>query len=165
MVELLLASTILGICSLFLMALIGTSVASNTRNKFDSTTAMILQSIVEQISATVVGSGTSTLHDCDGTAWVIDTQPGGAALSGSAINFAETSPPANYRMLYVVKSPCTPTGVEQAVYDVRWNIQLVSSGAVSTNSFIVTVTGQMLDRGQGDKYFASPATLRVLLGN
>src|SRR5262244_2299468 len=85
-VELLIASTILGICSLFLMALIGSAVASNTRNKFDSTTAVILQSIVEQISATVVGSGSSTLKDCAGTSWVIDTQPGGAALSGEQIS-------------------------------------------------------------------------------
>src|SRR5689334_19142754 len=97
-VELLISSTILGICSLFLMALIGTSIASNTRNKFDSTTAMILQSIVEQISATVVGSGSSTLRDCNGTSWVIDTQPGGAALSGEGISFSEASPPTNYRM-------------------------------------------------------------------
>lgn len=167
MIEVLLASSIMAICSLSLMALIGNSIASNTRNKFDSTTTMLAQSIVEQIAATVVGSGTATLTDCAGTAWTIDTTPGGATLNaaGSAIAFTQSSPPANYRMQYVVKSPCTASGIEQAVYDVRWNVQLIGSGSTPTNTFLVTVGAQMLDRGQGNKYFAAPVTLRIMLGN
>jgi hypothetical protein len=166
MIEVLIASTLMMICSLSLMALIGSSIASNTRNKFDSTTTMLVQSVVEQIAATVVGSGTSTLTDCNGTAWAINTAPGGATVTSSdKIDFTQSSPPTNYRMLYVVKSPCTSAGIEQAVYDVRWNVQLVGSGVTATNTFLLTVSGQMQDRGQGNKYFAAPVTIRALLGN
>ena len=166
MLEVLIASALMAICSLSLMALIGSSIASNTRNKFDSTTTMLVQSVVEQIAATVVGSGTSTLTDCNGTAWTINTAPGGATVtSADKIDFTQTTPPTNYRMLYVVKSPCTTSGIEQAVYDVRWNVQLVGSGVTATNTFLLTVGGQMQDRGQGNKYFAAPVTVRVMLGN
>jgi hypothetical protein len=155
------------ICSLSLVGLIASSIASNTRNKFDSTTTMLAQSIVEQISATVVGSGVATLNDCAGTAWTIETQPGGAALNalGTGIDFAQASPPAGYRMQYVVKSPCAVSGIEQAIYDVRWNVELVGSGVAPTNTFLLTVSAQMLNRGQGNKYFAAPVNLRILLGN
>src|ERR1041385_4103973 len=107
MIEVMLAASMMAVCSLSLMALIGSSIASNTRNKFDSTTTMLVQSVVEQISATVIGSGTSTLTDCNGTSWTIDSEPGGATLTSSdKIDFTQTSPPTNYRMLYVVRSPC-----------------------------------------------------------
>ena len=166
MIEVMLAASMMAVCSLSLMALIGSSIASNTRNKFDSTTTMLVQSVVEQISATVIGSGTSTLTDCNGTSWTIDSEPGGATLTSSdKIDFTQTSPPTNYRMLYVVRSPCTSTGIEQAVYDVRWNVQLIGSGVTATNTFLLSVGGQMQDRGQGNKYFASPVNVRVLLGN
>jgi hypothetical protein len=165
LIELMLASSVLTICSLGIIALIGSSIATNTRNKFDSTTTMLAQSIVEQIAATAVGSGTASLTDCAGTAFTIDTQPGGAALNADKIDFTETSPPAGYRMQYVVKSPCTTTGIEQAIYDVRWNVELIGASTTPTNSYLLTVGAQMLDRGQGDKYFAAPITLRVMLGN
>src|SRR5437763_133069 len=119
MVEVLMACVIMAICSTSLMALIAGAIISNTRNKFDSTSTMLLQSVIEQIGATVIGSGSATFHDCAGTSWTINTQPGGAAVNGAKIDFTETSPPTNYQMLYVVKSPCTSLGIEQAVYDVR----------------------------------------------
>ncbi len=166
LIEVILAAALMATCSLSLMALIGSSIASNTRNKFDSTTIMLTQSVVEQIEATVIGSGSSTLTDCNATAWTINTQPGGAALtSSSKIDFTEASPPSGYRMLYVVKSPCTTTGIEQAVYDVRWTVEHIGAGVTATNSFMLTVGGQMQDRGQGDKYFAAPVNVRVMLGN
>lgn len=167
MVETLLASAVMAICSLALMALIGGSIASNTRNKFDSTTTMLAQSVVEQINATVVGSGTATLRDCAGTAFTIDTAPGGAVLNANsnAISFSQASPPASYHMDYVVKSPCAADGIEQAVYDVRWHVDLIGAGTTPTNTYLITVSAQMKDRGFGNKYFASPVTLRVMLGN
>ena len=166
MIEVLLASALMAICSLSLMALIGSSIASNTRNKFDSTTTMLVQSVVEQIQATVIGSGSSTLTDCNGTAWTINTNPGGAAVTGtSRIDFTEASPPSGYRMLYVVKSPCQSSGIEQAVYDVRWAVEHIGAGVTATNSFMLTVGGQMQDRGQGNRFFAAPVNVRVMLGN
>src|SRR5262245_580210 len=80
MIEVLLASRVLTISSMGLIALIASSIATDTRNKFDSTTTMLAQSIVEQIASTAIGSGTATLTDCSGNTWNIDTQPGGAAV-------------------------------------------------------------------------------------
>jgi type II secretory pathway pseudopilin PulG len=166
LIETLIATVVLTICSLGAIGLIGSSIASNTRNKFDSTTTMLAQSIVEQIAATAVGSGIASLTDCAGTAWTIDTQAGGAAVVNGRIDFTEASPPTNYRMQYVVKSPCTTTGIEQAVYDVRWNVELIGASAgTPTNTYLLTVGAQMLNRGQGNKFFAAPVTLRVMLGN
>jgi len=166
LVEVLLASSVLTICSIGIIGLIGSSIATNTRNKFDSTTTMLAQSIVEQIAATAVGSGTASLTDCAGTAWTIDTQQGGADLTAAGtVDFSQTSPPANYFMNYVVKSPCEVTGIEQAVYDLRWNVQLVGAPTNPTNTYLLTVSAQMLNRGQGNKYFAAPVTIRVMLGN
>jgi hypothetical protein len=166
MVETLIASSVMAVCALGLMAYIGTAVATNSRNRFDSTTTMLAQSVAEQIQSTVIGSGTTTLSDCAGTAFSINTAPGGAALtSDGTINFSQTSPPSAYRMIYVVKSPCNPSGVEQAAYDVRWNVELVGDGVSPTNSYRITIGAQMQNRGYGNTAFARPVTLRMMLGN
>src|SRR5262245_37912165 len=126
MIEVLLASTVLTIASMGLIGLIASSIATDTRNKFDSTTTMLAQSIVEQIASTTIGSGIASVTGCAGKTWTIDTGAaggqGGAAVSNGASDWSETSPPASYHLDYVIKSPCTSTGIEQAVYDVRWNI-------------------------------------------
>src|SRR4051812_45731705 len=143
LIEVLLATTVLAICSLGVIAMVASSIATDTRNKFDSTTTMLAQSIVEQIAATAIGNGTATLTDCAGNAHPINTQAGGASLNaaGNAINFSQSTPPADYRMVYVVKSPCMTSGIEQATYDVRWNISQIGSG--TTNTYMLTVSSQM----------------------
>jgi len=165
LIEVLLATTVLAICSLGVIGMVASSIATDTRNKFDSTTTMLAQSIVEQIAATAIGNGTATLTDCAGNAHAINTQAGGSALNalGNAISFSQTNPPADYRMVYVVKSPCQTTGIEQATYDVRWNISQIGPG--TTNTYMLTVSAQMLNRGNGNINFALPVTLRVMLGN
>jgi hypothetical protein len=165
MIEVLLASTVLTISSLGLIGLIASSIATDTRNKFDSTTTMLAQSIVEQIASTAIGSGTASLTDCAGNTWSIDTQPGGATVTNGAIDFSQTSPPAAYHLDYVIKSPCATTGIEQAVYDVRWNIEKIGASSTPTNTYLLTVSARMKDRGQGNRNFALPVTLRVMLGN
>ncbi|HEX4997841.1 MAG TPA: hypothetical protein VFY29_06425 [Terriglobia bacterium] len=167
MVETLIAASVMAVCALGLMAFIGTAIATNTRNRFDSTTTMLAQSVAEQINATVIGSGTANLSDCAGTTFSINTAPGGAALTtaGNAINFAEATPPTAYHMDYVVKSPCNPSGIEQAIYDVRWNVALIGAGVAPTNTYRITIGAQLKNRGYGNKTFAAPFTLRVLLGN
>jgi len=165
--ETMIASTILTICSLGVVAMIANFIATDTRNKFDTTTMMLAHSIVEQIEATAVGAGTADLTDCAGNTQTIDTQIGGAQLNaaGNAIDFTETSPPANYRMVYVVKSPCTTTGIEQATYDLRWHIDLIGAGTSPKNTYVITVSAQMLNRGFGNMFFAAPVTLRLMLGD
>ncbi len=167
LVEVLLASSVLAICSLGVIGMITSSIATDTRNKFDSTTTMLAQSIVEQIAATAVGSGTANLTDCAGNTFSINTQAGGAPLNGAgtAISFA-SSAPDGYHLEYVVKSPCTEAGIEQATYDVRWRVELLGAGTPTpTNTYLLTVSAQMLNRGFGNMFFALPVTLRVMLGS
>src|SRR5438552_3129657 len=63
-IEVLLASLILVICALGMIGLVSTSIASNNRNKVDSTQTMLTKSIIEQVYATLIGTGTSSLDDC-----------------------------------------------------------------------------------------------------
>ena len=161
MIELLIAGMILVISSLGIMVLISTAIATNSRNKIDSTKSMLAGAVLEQIDSTIIGSGTAPLSDCAGNSFTINTAPGGAALSGSGIDFTESSPPANYHMDYVVNSPCDSTGKLQATYDVRWNIQVLSS----TNTYLITVGARLKGISTSNLYFSIPTNVRVMLGN
>src|SRR5579862_5995346 len=81
MIETLLASSILVIGSLGMIGVVIGSIATNNRNKIDSTQSMLATSILEQIDSTVIGSGTSNLTDCAGNTWTIETT---VPVSGSA---------------------------------------------------------------------------------
>jgi Tfp pilus assembly protein PilV len=166
LIEVLVATLILMICSLGIVGLISASIVTNNRNKLDSTGTMLTQSIIEQVKATIIGSGTSALVDCSGTTWTINTAPGGAALLGSAIDFTETSPAANYHMDYIVRSPCTTSGSEITTYDVRWHIELVGAAAgTPTNTFLVTVGARMKGHSEGNMFYSLPVSFRVMAGN
>ncbi len=169
MIETMMAGAILIIGSLSMIALIINSIASNNRNKIDSTQTMLASSIMEQINSTFIASGASTLTDCSGTSWTIDTGlpntgSSGAALSGSSIDWTEATPPAGYHMDYVVRTPCTSTGAIQGTYDVRWHVDVVGGVGV-TNTFLLTVGAKLKNHGENNKYFSAPVTLRMMSGN
>jgi Tfp pilus assembly protein PilV len=166
LVELMMAGSILVITSMGMIGLIVSSIATNNRNKMDSTQSMLATSILEQINSTFVGSGTSTLKDCAGTTWTIDTTvpvsgTAGADLSGSAIDFTQTNPPAGYFMNYVLNTPCASTGDVQGIYDVRWHLDHLGS----TSTYLLTVSSRFKGHGEGNRFFALPVTLRVMSGN
>src|SRR5207247_833304 len=73
MIETLLASAILVIGSIGMLSLIVSAIATNNRNRMDSTQTMLATSMLEQIHSTFNGTGTSVLQDCAGTSWTIDT--------------------------------------------------------------------------------------------
>src|SRR2546426_3137458 len=110
MIEALMAAAILVIGSIGMLSLIIASIATNNRNKMDSTQTMLAQSILEQVASTFTpnnGPGTSSLVDCAGNTWTIDTTTTGstdtgAALSGSSVDYSKTSPPALWHMNYVM---------------------------------------------------------------
>src|SRR5580693_1924603 len=64
LIETMMAGAILMIGSLSMIGLIINSIATNNRNKIDSTQTMLTEAILEQIDSTVIGSGTSALIDC-----------------------------------------------------------------------------------------------------
>jgi Tfp pilus assembly protein PilV len=170
LIETMMAGAILVIGSLGMIGLIVDSIATNNRNKVDSTQTMLTESILEQINSTVIGSGSSGLTDCAGNTWTINTTVPvsgivGAALNGAAIDFTEANPPAGYYMNYVLSTPCTSTGKVQGTYDVRWHIDALGSGATATSSYLLTVSAKLKNHGEGNMYFSLPVTLRVVSGN
>jgi len=168
LIETMMAGAILVIGSLSMIGLIIISIATNNRNKIDSTQTMLTESILEQINSTVIGSGSSTLTDCALNPWAINTTVPvsgtvGAALNvaGTAIDFTEASPPAGYYMNYVLSTPCNSMGAVQGTYDVRWHIDAIGA----TSSYLLTVSAKLKNHGEGNLFFSSPVTLRVISGN
>ena len=166
MIETLLAGTILIIGSIGMLSLIVDAIATNNRNRMDSTQTMLATSILEQIHSTFNGTGTSVLQDCAGTSWTIDTTipnsgSSGAQLSGANIDYSQTNPPAGYYMNYVISAPCTSTGAVQGTYDVRWHLDQVGT----SKSYLVTVSAKLRGHGEGNKYFSLPVTLRFMAGS
>ena len=166
MIETLLAGTILVIGSIGMLSLIVDSIATNNRNRMDSTQTMLATSILEQIHSTFNGTGTSELKDCAGTTWTIDTTipnsgSSGAQLSGANIDYSQTNPPAGYYMNYVISTPCATTGTVQGAYDVRWHLDQVGT----TKSYLVTVSAKLRGHGEGNKFFSLPVTLRFMVGS
>src|SRR5436309_9124884 len=85
MIETLLAGSILMIGSLGMLSLIVDAIATNNRNRMDSTQTMLATSILEQIHSTFNGTGTSELKDCAGTTWTIDTTIPNSGSSGGPL--------------------------------------------------------------------------------
>ncbi|HKS75466.1 MAG TPA: hypothetical protein VJQ82_19815 [Terriglobales bacterium] len=133
--ELLIAIVVLGVGLGGLLVLLVSSMYTNNRSGKDTTSTMVAEHVLEQISAQPADSvATLTINDCAGNAWTINTAPAtlGAGNSGanggngaSLLNTgivdwtqAYANVPANYAMKYV---DCGAGG-GRTVYDVRWNV-------------------------------------------
>ena len=171
MIETLMAAAILVIGSVGMLGLIITAIATNNRNKIDSTQTMLAESILEQIATTFIGAnqttgpGTSSITDCAGNVWPIDTTASpsssgsGAPLSGANIDFTQAQV-ANWSMNYVVSTPCASGNPVQGTYDVRWHLDKLTG----TETFLITVSARLVGHGEGNEYFSLPVTLRFLDG-
>lgn len=164
LLELLIAGVILIVGLLAVAALFATAVGNNGRSRVDSTATMLSASVIEQVTAVLARGGPSSVIDCGQppTTWPIDTAVGGAALSGSGIDFTQTNPPAGYQMNFVVCNGGGEAGT-QAVYDVRWNIQQISTSPPSS-SYLVTVAARPQGMVNGRFTFALPVTFRTFVG-
>jgi len=164
LLELMIAGLVLVFGLLAVAALFATAVGNNGRSRVDSTATMLSESVIEQITAVLARGGPSSVTDCGQppTTWTIDTTVGGAALSGSGIDFTQTNPPAGYQMNFVVCNGGAEAGT-QAVYDVRWNIRQVSTAPVSS-SYLVTVAARPQNMATNRFTFALPVTFRTFVG-
>ncbi len=165
LLELMLAALVLVFGLLAITALFATAIGNNGRSRVDSTATMLSQSVIEQITAVLARGGPPAITDCGQppTAWAIDTSVGGAALSGSSIDFTQTSPPAGYHMNFVVCNGGGEAGT-QALYDVRWNVAQISPGSEPQPTYLVTVAARPQGMTPGRFTFALPVTLRTLVG-
>jgi len=184
MIETMMAAFILVVGSLSMVGLIVKSIATNNRNKLDSTQMMLATSIAEQINSTIIGTGTSNLVDCTGTTHTIDTRPwdpvlmegGGANLSGGNIDFNENiaadATKDDYHMDYVLRTPCASTGALQGTYDVRWHVDIIGTdmggGYINqndTNTYRLTIGARLKNHGEGNLFFSAPVSVRLMSGN
>jgi Tfp pilus assembly protein PilV len=175
LIELMIAGAILVVCSLGVLSMIIVAIATNTRNRQDSTKTMLAQAVLEQVEATLVGSAETSLTDCKNNVITIDTRvPGspthaGADVLGGTvggnIDFtqAAASVPAGFQATYIVTSPCSATGQYVATYDVRWRVD-----QVSPQTFLVTVGARQAAAAANTKmqglFFSTPTNLKQYLG-
>jgi Tfp pilus assembly protein PilV len=175
LIEVMIAGVILVVGFMGLFGLMLTAIASNNRNKMDSTGAMLGQAVVENINAVLVRPGANLatcdatnptcvdyFPDCAGTNQEIDSSVGGANLSGTQIDWTQTMASTDHHhMDYVV---CNVG--KQALYDVRWNIQSVTSSTYMGSTYLVTVgVKKKMEGTGGTKYLALPITLRTYVSN
>jgi Tfp pilus assembly protein PilV len=159
LIELMVAGLVLVVGFAGVIVLMTNAVASNGRNKSNTTAAAMAQMVMERIQTLPDGSTTTTtVTDCASNTWTIDSIAGGANLSSAAIDYSQaySAVPANFKMLYVV---CDATG-QQTTYDVRWNI-----ATATTHTTYVVIGARPLGASSGNlKFFALPVTLRGMVG-
>jgi type IV pilus assembly protein PilV len=161
MIELMIAGMVMVVGFLGMMILITTAIAFNNRNKMDTNATLAAQMVFEEVRSDIATGSSPTLTDCGGTAWTIGVgsntvgATAGATLAGATVDFTAAKV-TNYSMDYKV---CTANG-GQATYDVRWNVQTLSSGVS-----LVTVGAKAKGASSDLKYFALPVTLRGIAGS
>lgn len=169
MIELMVAGIVMVVGCLAVVVLITTAIATNNRNKLDTTATMLAQTVLERIAGQVATEAAGTLTDCGthgvSNPWTIAVAGGalggtgmGANLNGTgtAIDFSQdqSAITANYSMNFVVCS-----GTLQTAYDVRWHVK-----PLTTNTYLVTVGARMQGASSNLRYFALPVQLRTIVG-
>ena len=173
LLESLIAMIVLAIGLGGLSSLLMASLYTNHRSSQDTSSTMVAEHVLEQISAQPANSSIPlALTDCAGTVWSISTQGhtqaagsggsyggDGARLTSDGIvdwTQAYGGVPAGYAMQYV---DCG-SGGRQTVYDVRWDLITMSSYArmaiISARPSGVAVNGGLR--------FVMPANLRTIGG-
>ena len=172
LLELMIAIVVLAIGMGGLIPVLVSSMYTNSRAGNDTTSTMLAEHVLEQISAQPANSAnTLTITDCAGTAWTIATS-GAAVASGNGgtyggnganvtsngyIDWTQTyaNVPANYAMQYV----SCGAGGRQTTYDVRWDIM-----TMSTYSRMVVISAHPYNTQIGGLRFMYPRHLRTIGG-
>src|SRR5437588_12188983 len=76
LIELMVAGALLVIGALAVVGMISIAIATNSRNRIDSTKTMLAQAVIEQVSSTLIGSGQANLTDCAGNNFSINATTG-----------------------------------------------------------------------------------------
>lgn len=156
LIELMIAMVVLLIGVVGSMSLVALSIGDNGRNRQQSNSTALVQMVTEKLSS-INASSTTTLQitDCTGTTFTLNTAAGGAALLASGdVDFTQTAP-TNYSMQY---TECGTSG-RQVIYDVRWNVQVVSPYVKS-----LTISAKKQKAGTDLRYFSLPVTFHTLMG-
>jgi prepilin-type N-terminal cleavage/methylation domain-containing protein len=160
-IELMIAMVVLTVGLLGGIAVICAATANNGKSKLHTTAATLAESTLEKIIA-LPKSGSTTLTDCQGNAFTIQTTNLGAnspavvnGFGGTQLDFAQASV-AGYSMQYAM---CTPG---QAIsYDVRWRID---AGPTPSTELVTVSAKALAGTASPAATFAIPVTLRGLRG-
>ena len=172
LIETLMAMVVLTIGLGGLLALLTTAMATNNRSGEDTTSLMVSEHVMEQISAQPADSITPlSIKDCAGTAWSISTADafkgggnsnsyggnGANLLSDGTVDWTQTyaSMPAGYRMQY---TSCGAGG-RQTTFDVRWDVIRMSS-----YSRMIVVSARPDGSKMGGVRYVTPFSLRTIGG-
>jgi prepilin-type N-terminal cleavage/methylation domain-containing protein len=168
LVELLIAMLVLAVGLSGVMTMVVAALASNGRNRTDTTATLISQMVIEQMANIPANQAAAAFNitDCAGNVFAVNLAQGGAALRGannapfwvaSDIDFTAASPGAGYSMLYV---SCGINAGQAVIYDVRWNITSTNGGTTKT----VTVATRAAGTTTNLRYFSIPVQLKTILG-
>ena len=177
LIELMLALFVLAVGLAGAMILVSSAIASNNRNKLDTTATLLSQMVLEKILTSgntnlppLIGNPPAQgppphyvlVADCTGNTFQIWLDPGGPTplTATGEIDFTVVPPPVGYSMLYTV---CRAGG-QTAVYDVRWVIQAVKSSPNAIYTKMVTVAARPTGAGTNNitkiLFFGLPITIR-----
>jgi hypothetical protein len=173
LIELLISMSILVVGLGALMVLLVSSMYTDSRSRNDTTSTMVAEHVLEQISAQPA-NGTLLLQlvDCANTTWNIDTGGSvqgagtGGSYGGNGANLTSTGTidwtqnytniPGNYAMKYV----SCGAGGKQTTYDVRWNVITITN-----YSRMVVVSARPVGSATvGGLRYVMPAQLRTIAG-
>jgi len=179
LIELMIAMVVLAIGMAGVMILITSAIATNSRNKGDTTGTMVAQMVLEKLASYPASqNGLITITDCrpaaQGGPQNLTISTAAAALPAGAgaqldpnglgtINWAQNlaAVPANYQMTYWV---CGAQGTA-APYDIRWNIAQMTVAGGTTYTKLIVVSARPLGvlggAAQG-MYYQPPVTLRTI---
>lgn len=170
LIELLIAMLVLAIGMAGILVMITTAIASNARNKGDSTATMVSQMVMERLASVSASTDTTVnITDCRPASQggpqtlTLSTTPGdplngaGATLTNGLIDWTVTAVPANYGFVYY---NCG-TGQQAAPYEVRVNVMRAAAGYTK----LITVSTRPVGGVRGPaQLFAPPVTLRTMSG-
>ena len=177
LLELLIAIVVLAIGMGGLLVLLVSAMSTNNRSGNDTSSTMLAEHILEQISAQPATSVTAlSITDCGGTAWSVSTvgAANGAGNSGSyggngaqltstaTVDWTQgySSVPTGYKMKYV---DCGAAAGQQLTYDTRWNVVSLNSSSNSARMIIVSAR-PLSDATVGGLRYVLPANLRTIGG-
>jgi prepilin-type N-terminal cleavage/methylation domain-containing protein len=156
LIEMMIAMFVLLMGILGNMALMATAIGGNSRSKQQSNSTAIAQMVTEKIMSIPASTSTTlTITDCTNTANSLSTAPGGSPLLASGDADFTVAQVANYSMNY---TDCGTQG-RFIVYDVRWNIQSLTS-----YDKLLTVSARMQSTGTNARLFSLPMTIRTVVG-
>lgn len=174
LIELMISMLILAVGLGAISLLLGVTMKSDNRNSKDTTSTLLAQMIIEQISAQHPASNAAiTVTDCANNTWTIATQ-GGAAPNGTGASLvtststigygridqtqSSSSIPAGYAMQYV---ECAVNGGTPVTYDVRWNVMTIDPSYTR----LITASARPVIASStsiGGQLFALPLTIRAI---